>query len=276
MPAMKKGFVWTIAFTAFYLALLMSYAFYSTQLKHERQGTPPEAVIRGDVAGDLRSLYNLSLEVIETSSSKIIHANTRIPANLSDAAGVYARYSSFMSNDYAQKTNQDISLVLPARPRVQADNGFFLEFNSPARNTLALGGSDAITAYNVSAHFSSNCLHSNCSNATSGSWAWESSGVWVELNLTDANGETILANASSSGYVDTAKENALTIALETGTFTLSLTNATHPSLSATATNVFADLGISTTLNQAEPVWVYAPVSLQINEQNYSSVDLAYS
>ncbi len=200
---MKKAFVFSLT-TMFLMASLL---IVSASIKLERSGN--NAVFAYNIPSRVdRDLYDtLSMDILNimgtsTNSSGNITINEIMPRNINQRLG---NYLAFLSNITAHKFTQNITFT-------SLVNALYFNNSSvtygPGKEWFNLSSAHQINYYSIKINTSESTAN------ISAYWPWTSSGVFVNLTVSDIY--------SINGYIDPAVPHSINISFPSGFLNLSL------------------------------------------------------
>jgi hypothetical protein len=253
----------------------------------EIQNISKISYVQDDISYDLLSFLGVSISIEKNSSITCITINDTLPSSFSNPASELNNYKTFINGTYANQTNlldfSNNSLILLNTTRFEnnpyiyflnsnASLNLFYRYNNLSKNELIINESQKISNFSLQISLSSPCFNNNCSNATNSSWPWGVGDLFVTLNITDSNSNTIIVNGSSGGFLNASVNNTfwvnltdsgivnVTIGAYSGSYSLRMTS-----------NSTLYSSIITILNASSEIKAILPVDLLIANQNFTNL-----
>ena len=281
---MRKGFVYTILFTALFLVLLMIARIYllsegSMGLSKAEKGSVDSAgLVMADLSLDLLHFFDLRIEskTLPAASRVNLTFHNTIPSDLAYPGTEFGEWTAFVENDFSEKTNLNISMNyvdFQLHPTiVVSPYNITYGYSALDRRRLVINGSSAITNYSIVMRLSRNINETNASN-----WSWSATptSLFIAFDIEDSEGERILINGQEAGYIDPSVYSSFTLSgtpsgrmvVEAG----SLPGYGSHSLAFNASDLRARLDTTLLLNGTDGVTVFAPIWVAVNEQQSNLV-----
>ncbi len=265
---MKRGFVFTIAFSLFFLMLLYSAAFYKN-MGEMRRGALESADISKEnyVADDVGYDY-LAIWGMKTGLARDVRlrwtVEDRIPAN-GDMESTLKVYEEFVAGEYSRTNNINAKAELDRTGELRLEPQGIVYRHSG--NDLIVDG--VVSEYQVKGRLTKTC-GGGCSG--SGNWEWGSAGEgpFVSLELVDANGSRVDILGKTSGYVRLNGTSTAYVPLGNGGLEIRLSSR---QLRIVFTNSGAEVKTTVSIASNEPAVVYAPVRLTVGDRVFEKIVL---
>lgn len=269
---MKKGFVFTLVFALFFLMLLYTVSAYLSMLQArqaalDRDVPGKEAYVADDVGYDYLSLWGMKTSVSRDSSKAYWTVQDRIPNRIGNLESALSGYENFLSGEYSQANGVRASAELDRTGEIRLGPQQ-LSYRHSSRSDIILDGT--ASEYRFTIRLLSSC-GGGCGSGGSWNWVGPGEGVYVLLDITDANGSRVEAAGKTSGYVRLNETNTLFVPLEnSGAMELRLSGT---QMRMEFSNAGAETRITFGVDGASPVEVYAPVKLTIGERKFDRITL---
>ncbi|MEM4389626.1 MAG: hypothetical protein QXG98_03105 [Candidatus Micrarchaeia archaeon] len=268
MPGLR-GFFYTLAFASLALLIALWISWYASRPLPARP--PSTGSVAADIAADVLQFNNVSFEVTKAGARTILTVRDYLPTTLSRPAAEMDAYELFVATTYASRTNHNISLDVPASRYILQP--FRLTYAHPtfAKGSFVITNVDKVEGYALRARLNVACLNNDCSRATTGTWRWTTSGLWVALDVRDANGNPIAPGGRTSGFIRKTTTESFQTALQGGGY-VNVTVA-RGSLRVTVSGARAATTTNITLTGAPVTQLELPLSLSVDGRDYPSVVL---
>ncbi|MEM3030523.1 MAG: hypothetical protein QXH27_02200 [Candidatus Micrarchaeia archaeon] len=268
MPGLK-GFFYTLTFASLALLAVLAASWYAAR--------PPQAQpastgsVAADIGADVLQFNNVSFEVTKAGSRTILTVRDYLPTTLLSPAAEMNAFEAFISTTYASRTNHNISLDVPASRYILQP--FRLTYAHPtfAKRSFMITNVNMVEGYALRARLNVACLNNDCSRATTGRWRWQSSGLWVALDVRDANGNPIAPGGRTSGFISKTTTESFQTALQGGGY-LNVT-VVSGSLRVTVSGARVTATTNITLTGTPVTQLVLPLSLSVDGRNYPSIVL---
>ncbi len=269
MIDMKKGFLFTIVFSLFFIMLLYAAVEYLNILQ-SRQATlgadnpVAEAYIADDVGNDYLSIFGMKTSVAR--GNMVYWTVEDKPGEEGNIAGRIASYEQFISGEYSNATNANATVEIDRSGTLSLEPAG-ITYSHPSESEISVDGK--AEEYSISARLADSC--GGCS--PSGNWAWgnEGDGPMVSLDLIDSNGTRVGTFGKASGYIRANETSTLILQLSGGgSFELRITGGQmRMALSGSGAETKTTIGIS----GGSESKVYAPVRLTLGKRVFSRIPL---
>jgi len=265
---MKKGFVFTIVFSLFFLMLLYAAVEYlnilnSRQAALGNDGAAREAYVADDIGNDYLSLFGMKTGV--SRGGAVVYWTIEDTPGAGNAGERILGYEGFVSSEYSKAGNLEAKAELDRSGKITLEPQGVAYRHTTESDVVVEG---AVREYRVTARLSESC--GAC--AGSGSWAWGEAGdgPFVSLDITDANGTRIEAFGRDSGYVMTNQTNTLDLVLSGGkVFELRLSQG-YMRMDCGGR---ADTKVVLGADGSSEAKVYAPVKLTLGSRIFERIPL---
>lgn len=267
---MKKGFVFTVVFSLFFLMLLYAAAAYINTLEARNAALDSadsgrEAYFADDVGYDYLSVWGM-----KTSMTRDSRLHWTIEEKISpsyDVDGAISSYEDFIANDYSKANNINAKAELDRSGELRLEP-IGIVYRHSSGNDIEIDG--ASEGYLIKAMLGKACA-GGCSLA--GDWVWGSAGdgPYISLDILDANGSRVdimgktsgyvKLNGTSSAYANLENGGGVGITVSGGQFRIGFSNTG------------ADVKTTITTEGTGPAKVYAPVKLSIGDRKFERIAL---
>ena len=267
---MKKGFVFTVVFSLFFLMLLYAAAAYvnSLEARDSALDSPDsgrEAYFADDVGYDYLAIWGMKTGLARDARLQWTIEDRIPPA--SDMEGALARYEGFVAGEYSKINNINAKAELDRSGELGLEPQGIV-YRHSSRSDVVIDG--AVEGYRLKAKLSKACS-GGCSGG--GAWAWGGveDGPFVSLDILDANGSRIDVLGKTSGYVKLNGTSSAYIALENGGG-LGITISSRQ-LRMEFSSTEAELKTTITAGGSGAARIIAPVKLSVGDRKFEGITL---
>ena len=260
----KKGFVFTLVTLAVFTLLLSMIISYLDTAKLSRAASLPDIektfYLRDDVADDFQAILGVRVYAARGAMTEV-HFVDELPSEITDLKNEMKKHAEVLEG-YARSTNSKITIdvsEMERAPRVEIPGynlTYSFDFEKKNINLSAQGAKGVKLALVLDGTCEGDCV--------SGDWNWKEEGVFVELKIRDKNGKAIDVFGKTSGYVDVAEKNSITIRTTTGELTISSSgerDRLEMGLGVSGLRAATDVGIS--FPEDKEVKARVPISARI-------------
>jgi hypothetical protein len=267
---MKRGFVFTLVFSLFFLMLLYSAASYLGMLEKRtatlsQKDASRDMYVVDDVGNDYLDIWGMKASLTRANDRLYFSIADRIPNRIDNVEGALSSYESFLPGEYSKHNNIKASANLDRSGEIFLSQNK-LSYKHSSRSDIVIEG--PAQEYKIKVKLDRPCT--SCSAVGFWSWGGAGSGPFVTLEIY-ANGTKVDTFSQSSGYLAINSTNSFQVALENGAyFELSLSpSQTRMLFSNVAGETLTTLGVGS----SEEAIVYAPVRLVLGDRVFDRIAL---
>ena len=276
-----KGFIYTVTFAILCYLTLLTAALYlesrgNASLSQASQGAvDANAEAFDDLSTDL--MHHLGIQIsangLPAANRTNITFTDTIPSSLAFPASEFGDWTGFVEDDFNATSNLDITMNytdFQVRPRLATlPYGLVYGYSSLDQSQLYINGSGNVSNYSLTIRLNRD-INASMTNDTNWTWSGSNTSLYISLDIQDNAGEQIKVHNQTSGYVDPTINSSViffgtpsgSLTLETGT----LGGFGANSLRLLPSGLSARITTSVLLNGTPEITVYAPIWVQVNEQ----------
>ncbi len=274
----KKGFTFTLvtlAVFALLLSMMLSYFETSSASRPVARDVEKLAYLRDDVSDDFQEMLGVRVYALRGVATEV-HFADEFPARIANIEKEIKEHARFLE-DYAISTNSKMTLDVSEMERaprvvVRSYNITYAYGNLEKKNLSisSRGAKGFIVSLNLDGECAGECV--------SGNWKWknedENAGaglVAVEFKIRDRGGKTLDVFGKTSGAVDAAKQNKITIKTTTGEVVISISGESDaPEINVGVEGVRAATDIALIFSEDKEVKARVPIRARIEAGDASS------